>query len=313
VGTMIKERGQLMNTLNMSLALAFCLAIGQQAWSKPESQVLDFCDVTTGQVKLKDYRRVEAGVSFYLLYWSPDDSWLLGREVKGNKRNVGLWVINAKSGEKRKLVEGPTKGVTWSPDGKKIAYVGWDGPVCVLSFTKNDFLNGKIRKIRTAGKFAKAYDLHWGEYSRKFHVRESKKGSFGFKTMDIPESAFGTTYVDDAPVIDNGATGLLLKHKRGNPASVCLPSCISKSDVMVIDNEKIRVPVFKGRSGYRLPEYIEIDFSTGQRRYLQGAATREPDQEWVITCAPSGDLYAQLADTSGEEGEVSKGSIWGHI
>ncbi len=54
--------------------------------------------------------------------WSPVDNWIAYRACNGGA--CGLWLMNADSGEVRRLTTGGGDGQpAWSPDGKRLAYI----------------------------------------------------------------------------------------------------------------------------------------------------------------------------------------------
>jgi dipeptidyl aminopeptidase/acylaminoacyl peptidase len=79
------------------------------------------------QIHIKKVFRLVAIPPLERYTWSPDSRYLLAREAKGTTSNLGLWVVEVPSGRTRKLVNGRTGGVAWSPDGKSVAYVNLGG------------------------------------------------------------------------------------------------------------------------------------------------------------------------------------------
>ena len=94
--------------------------------------VLMIVDVATGTTRTiwdKD------GIGFFSWDWSPDSRTIAvdtvcGKRAMYNWEKVQIYLINVKSGKGTPvagLPEGPKDAITWSPDGKWLAYAGREG------------------------------------------------------------------------------------------------------------------------------------------------------------------------------------------
>ena len=60
------------------------------------------------------------------LAWSPDSKWIAFDSVPGNThQSSNLSLLHVASGKQKKITDGAFKSFAWSPDGKKLAVIGF--------------------------------------------------------------------------------------------------------------------------------------------------------------------------------------------
>jgi len=192
----------------------------------------------------------------------------------------------------RIIIDGHTRGFNWSPDGKKIAVVQWDGRITIYSFEGNDPIKGEI-SVKENGRIeGNAYDLHWGNRTKKFYVRDDTVWP-GTKIVPMSPDISSTAVVDDELILVSDAEGTKLK---GKGYLLKVASCSDPDNAMIWNNEKVLFPADRRHWDKRLgmKTFVELDIETGIRRFVYEVSRREPVQSWSITCSPDGQLLASI-------------------
>lgn len=104
------------------------------------------------------------------LAWAPN-SKSLAINIKGNRDNEGLWVGTAAgNGWKRLAQLGGGQDLSWSPDGKKIAFTDKEGMAYILTFTK-DGERDQLYPVNPEKGATGVKDLRWSSNSQKVTFR----------------------------------------------------------------------------------------------------------------------------------------------
>jgi acylaminoacyl-peptidase len=173
-------------------------------------------------------RRISAGDYDHRgpLAWSPDGQQIVfssNREDdwEFNRRNTELWSVNVADGELQQLTNrfGPDGSATWSPDGTKLAYLGYDDKKMGYHNANVYVMNvrdGSVRELTTA--FDRSIgDVQWAGSSNRLYIGYDDYGKrhIGTLTMDgdiksiaddVGSTSIGRPYTSGAfSVADNGA------------------------------------------------------------------------------------------------------------
>jgi len=128
------------------------------------------------------------------LTWSPDGKTIVmssnrGEDWEFNRRDTELWSIDVATGELLQLTArfGPDNGATYSPDGSKIAYVGYDdmkmgyhnANVYVMNMS-----DGSIREI--TADFDRSVDrVAWAGNSNRMYIQYDDHGKRHLATLSM--------------------------------------------------------------------------------------------------------------------------------
>lgn len=160
------------------------------------------------------------------LAWSPhggqivfsanrEDDW------EFNLRNTELWSVDVASGELKQLTErfGPDAAAVFSPDGTKLAYLGYDDKKMGyhnVDVYVRDMRDGSIRELTTdfdrsiggvrwAGSSARLY-VSYDDYGRRHLATLSMNGEIDSIAADVGSVSVGRPYTSGAfSVAANGA------------------------------------------------------------------------------------------------------------
>jgi len=160
------------------------------------------------------------------LAWSPDGTSIVlssNREEEWdfNRANTELWSVDVSSGEMRQLTDrfGPDGSATWSPDGAKIAYIGYDDKlmgyhnanVYVMNVSDGtideltaDF-DRSINSVEWAGNSNRLY-IQYDDHGNRHLATLSMNGQIDSFVDDIGSVSIGRPYTSGGfSVADNGA------------------------------------------------------------------------------------------------------------
>ena len=112
-------------------------------------------------------RRLTSGQRVFEPVWSPDHSQLLYGRYDGRSFSAAWWVMDARTGKTRRVVGGAlpySGGAAWAPDGRRIAWVGYQGV-----FTR-DLRTGKQTRIPRPDDIFNYRDVTWSPDGRQLAV-----------------------------------------------------------------------------------------------------------------------------------------------
>ena len=138
------------------------------------------------------------------LAWSPDGQVMVvssnrDEDWEFNRRNTELWSIDVDTGEMRQLTErfGPDNSATFSPDGLKLAYVGYDDKKMGYHNANAyvmDMGDGSIREL--TGDFDRSVDrVAWAGSSNRLYIQYDDHGKRHLATLSM--SGDVRSFVDD--------------------------------------------------------------------------------------------------------------------
>lgn len=126
------------------------------------------------------------------LAWSPDGRSIVvasNREDdwEFNRRNTELWSVDVESGEMKQLTDrfGPDGAATYSPDGSKIAYIGYDDKKMGYHNANVYVMNvgdGSINELTTNFDRSVA-DVVWAGSSSRLYIQYDDRGKTHLATL----------------------------------------------------------------------------------------------------------------------------------
>lgn len=138
------------------------------------------------------------------LAWSPDGQRIVlssNREDdwEFNRRNTELWSVDVVGGDMQQLTDrfGPDGSATYSPDGSKIAYLGYDDKKMGYHNTNVYVMNvsdGSVRELTTA--FDRSINaVRWAGSSNRLYVQYDDHGKRHLATLSMNGRI--NSFVDD--------------------------------------------------------------------------------------------------------------------
>lgn len=159
------------------------------------------------------------------LAWSPDGTQIVlssnrNADWEYNQRNTDLWSVNIESGEMTQLTDrdGPDSSPTWSPDGEKIAYLGYDDKkmgyhntnVYVVDVDNGDIDNltadfdRSVGSVRWAGGSSRLFILY-DDFGKRHIATLSMNGDIESMVDDVGSAGTSRPYTSGGfSVSDNG-------------------------------------------------------------------------------------------------------------
>ncbi len=126
--------------------------------------------------------------------WSPDGENIVlsanrNDDWEYKTRNTGLWSVNVASGEMRQLTDrdGPDSSPVYSPDGSKIAYLGYDDKL--MGYHNNnayvmDVSDGSIEELTT--EFDRSVNaVQWAGSSSRLYISYDDRGVRHIATLSM--------------------------------------------------------------------------------------------------------------------------------
>ena len=160
------------------------------------------------------------------LAWSPDGQHIVlssNREDdwEFNRRNTELWSVNVANGEMQQLTDrfGPDSSATYSPDGSKIAYLGFDDKkmgyhnanVTVMNVSDGSTreltteFDRSVNAVRWAGSSNRLY-IQYDDHGKRNLATLSMSGQVSLFADDVGSTSISRPYTSGGfTVADNGA------------------------------------------------------------------------------------------------------------
>ena len=138
------------------------------------------------------------------LAWSPDGQNIVlssnrDDDWEFNRRNTELWSVDVADGEMQQLTErfGPDRSATYSPDGSKIAYLGYDDKKMGYHNSNVYVMNvddGSIREL-TSDFDRSVNAVRWAGSSNRLYIQYDDHGKRNLATLSM--SGQISSFVDD--------------------------------------------------------------------------------------------------------------------
>jgi len=138
------------------------------------------------------------------LAWSPDGQMLVvssNREEdwEFNRRNTELWSIDVDTGAMRQLTErfGPDNSATFSPDGSKLAYLGYDDKKMGYHNANAYVMDMEVGSVRElTSDFDRSVDrVAWAGSSNRLYIQYDDHGKRHLATLSM--SGEVSSFIDD--------------------------------------------------------------------------------------------------------------------
>ena len=151
------------------------------------------------------------------LAWSPDGQNIVlssnrDDDWEFNRRNTELWSVDVADGEMQQLTErfGPDRSATYSPDGSKIAYLGYDDKKMGYHNSNVYVMNvddGSIREL-TSDFDRSVNAVRWAGSSNRLYIQYDDHGKRNLATLSMSGQF--------RPFVDNiGGTGVSRPYTGG--------------------------------------------------------------------------------------------------
>lgn len=228
------------------------------------------------------------------LSWSPGESHIYfsanrNEDWEYDFRNSEIHGVNVQNGEIISLTtrKGPDSNPAVSPDGKHIAYIGFDDKVQTYQIRKLQIMNldGSDKKVISANLDRSVSDIVWDTKSQGLYFSYDDKGNskVGYidlhgKVTKIVDDMGGTTigrpYASGSFSISRNGTLVFTKTRPDYPAELAILKPKNKSVVKITD-------LNQGLLNYRkLGKVEEIWYkSSVDQRDLQGWLVYPPDYD----------------------------------
>ncbi|MCK5441336.1 MAG: S9 family peptidase, partial [Maribacter sp.] len=228
------------------------------------------------------------------LSWSPGGSHICfsanrNEDWEYDFRNSEIYAVNVQNGEITSLTtrKGPDSNPAVSPDGKHIAYIGFDDKVQTYQIHKLQIMNldGSDKKVISGNLDRSVSDIVWDTKSEGLYFSyddkgNSKVGYIGLngKVTKIVDDMGGTTigrpYASGSFSISRNGTLVFTNTRPDYPAELAVLKQKSKSVVKITD-------LNQGLLNYRkLAKVEEIWYTSSiDQRDLQGWLVYPPDYD----------------------------------
>lgn len=243
--------------------------------------------------------------------WTPDGQEILFTSLRVEDaehvwRNSEVYSVNVESGDIRQLTDrhGPDGGALPSPDGRLIAYTGYD-------FTDDTYITSKLYVMNRDGSNSRmisdgfdrqAQGLRWADDSRGLYFNVSSEGTrnLHYASVDggVEQVTTGTHMLTVSSMSNGTAVGVLTSpHEPGDVVSFPIRSPAQMSQLTHVNDDVL--------AGVTLGEVEEIWYSSLDDFQIQGWIIKPPDFD------PNREYPLMLAIHGGPHGMYNVGFNFG--